>query len=181
MSIILKLDTIKTRKALNINAVRCSHYPMNLLWVKLCNKYGLFLVDEANIESHGMGSLPWVSDYASHPAYRPEWHAAHMDRIYSLVERDKNQPSVILWSLGNECGNGPVFKDAYKWIKNKDKTRLVQFEQAMEEDNTDIVCPMYPSIEYMKEYAKRKDVKRPFIMCEYSHAMGNSSGNFQEY
>ena len=175
------MKDIKLMKQLNINAVRCSHYPNNLLWVKLCNKYGLFLVDEANIESHGMGSLAWISDYASHPAYRPEWHAAHMDRIYSLVERDKNQPSVILWSLGNECGNGPVFKDAYKWIKNRDKTRLVQFEQAMEEDNTDVVCPMYPSMEYMKEYAKRKNVKRPFIMCEYSHAMGNSSGNFQEY
>ncbi|WP_348823710.1 glycoside hydrolase family 2 TIM barrel-domain containing protein [Flavobacterium aestuarii] len=175
------MKDIKMMKELNINAVRCSHYPNNLLWVKLCNKYGLFLVDEANIESHGMGSLSWISDYASHPAYRPDWHAAHMDRIYSLVERDKNQPSVILWSLGNECGNGPVFKDAYKWIKNRDKTRLVQFEQAMEEENTDIVCPMYPSIAYMKEYAGRKDVKRPFIMCEYSHAMGNSSGNFQEY
>lgn len=175
------MKDIKLMKELNINAVRCSHYPNNLLWVKLCNKYGLFLVDEANIESHGMGSLPWISDFASHPAYRPEWHAAHMDRIYSLVERDKNQPSVILWSLGNECGNGKVFQDAYKWIKSRDKTRLVQFEQAMEEDNTDVVCPMYPSIEYMKEYAKRKDVKRPFIMCEYAHAMGNSSGNFQEY
>lgn len=175
------MKDIKLMKELNINAVRCSHYPNNLNWVKLCNKYGLFLVDEANIESHGMGSFPWISDYASHPAYRPEWHAAHMDRIYSLVERDKNQPSVILWSLGNECGNGKVFHDAYKWVKNRDKTRLVQFEQAAEEENTDVVCPMYPSMEYMKEYANRKDVKRPFIMCEYSHAMGNSSGNFQEY
>jgi beta-galactosidase len=175
------MKDIKLMKELNINAVRCSHYPNNLNWVKLCNKYGLFLVDEANIESHGMGSFPWILDYPSHPAYRPEWHAAHMDRIYSLVERDKNQPSVILWSLGNECGNGKVFHDAYKWIKNRDKTRLVQFEQAMEKENTDIVCPMYPSMEYMKEYANRKDVKRPFIMCEYSHAMGNSSGNFQEY
>jgi beta-galactosidase len=175
------MKDIKLMKELNINAVRCSHYPNNLNWVKFCNKYGLFLVDEANIESHGMGSFPWISDYASHPAYRPEWHAAHMDRIYSLVERDKNQPSVILWSMGNECGNGKVFHDAYKWIKNRDKTRLVQFEQAAEEENTDIVCPMYPSMEYMKEYANRKDVKRPFIMCEYAHAMGNSSGNFQEY
>ncbi|MEO7977570.1 glycoside hydrolase family 2 TIM barrel-domain containing protein [Flavobacterium sp.] len=175
------MKDIRLMKELNINAVRCSHYPNNLMWVKLCNKYGLFLVDEANIESHGMGSLPWISDFANHPAYRPEWHAAHMDRIYSLVERDKNQPSVIIWSLGNECGNGTVFHDAYKWIKNRDKTRLVQFEQAMEEENTDIVCPMYPTIEYMKQYASHKDVKRPFIMCEYAHAMGNSSGNFQLY
>lgn len=178
----MMMKDIKTMKQLNINSVRCSHYPNNLLWVKLCNKYGLFLVDEANIESHGMGAeLQGGFDKSKHVAYLPEWHAAHMDRIFSLVERDKNQPSVILWSLGNECGNGPVFKDAYKWIKERDNTRLVQFEQAGEEANTDIVCPMYPGIDYMKEYAARKKVERPFIMCEYSHAMGNSSGNFQAY
>lgn len=176
------MKDIKAMKELNINAVRCSHYPNNLMWVKLCNKYGLFLVDEANIETHGMGAeLQGTFDKTKHPAYLPEWKAAHLDRIYSLVERDKNQPSVILWSLGNECGNGPVFQEAYDWIKNRDNTRLVQFEQAGEKENTDVVCPMYPSIKYMKEYATRKDVKRPFIMCEYSHAMGNSSGNFQEY
>lgn len=176
------MKDIKLMKQLNINAVRCSHYPNNLLWVKLCNQYGLFLVDEANIESHGMGaSLQGPFDESRHPAYLREWKAAHMDRIYSLVERDKNSPSVILWSLGNECGNGPVFQEAYNWIKNRDKTRLVQFEQAGEKDNTDVVCPMYPTIEYMKEYATRKNVKRPFIMCEYAHAMGNSTGNFQEY
>ncbi|RTZ02537.1 DUF4981 domain-containing protein [Flavobacterium sp. RSP49] len=176
------LKDIRLMKQLNINAVRSSHYPSNLEWVKLCNQYGLFLVDEANIETHGMGAeLQGSFDKTKHPAYLPEWKAAHMDRIYSLVERDKNQPSVILWSLGNECGNGPVFQEAYNWIKNRDKTRLVQFEQAGEEENTDVVCPMYPSMDYMREYAKRKEVKRPFIMCEYSHAMGNSSGNFQEY
>ncbi|MCD0468722.1 glycoside hydrolase family 2 TIM barrel-domain containing protein [Flavobacterium sp. JAS] len=176
------MKDIRLMKQLNINAVRCSHYPNNLLWVKLCNKYGLFLVDEANIESHAMGAeLQGSFDKTKHPAYLPEWKAAHLDRIYSLVERDKNQPSVILWSLGNECGNGPVFHEAYKWVKNRDKTRLVQFEQAGEQENTDVVCPMYPSIDYMKEYASRKDVKRPFIMCEYAHSMGNGNGNFQEY
>ncbi|WP_426090440.1 glycoside hydrolase family 2 TIM barrel-domain containing protein [Flavobacterium sp. DSR3-2] len=176
------MKDIRMMKQLNINAVRSSHYPSNLEWVKLCNQYGLFLVDEANIETHGMGAeLQGSFDKTKHPAYLPQWKAAHMDRIYSLVERDKNQPSVILWSLGNECGNGPVFQEAYNWIKNRDKTRLVQFEQAGEEENTDIVCPMYPSMDYMREYAKRKEVKRPFIICEYSHAMGNSSGNFQEY
>ncbi|POY40562.1 beta-galactosidase [Flavobacterium alvei] len=178
------MKDIKMMKQLNINAVRCSHYPEPVLWVKLCNKYGIFLVDEANIESHGMGvegqPLIWMNP-KTNPGHLPEWHAAHMDRIYSLVERDKNAPSVILWSLGNESANGSVFYDAYKWIKNRDKTRLVQFEQSKENANTDIVCPMYPSIEYMKEYAARKEVSRPFIMCEYSHAMGNSSGNFQEY
>jgi len=176
------MKDIKVMKQLNINAVRCSHYPNNRKWVKLCNQYGLFLVDEANIESHGLGAeLQNWFDKTKHVAYLPEWHAAHMDRIYSLVERDKNQPSVILWSLGNECGNGPVFHDAYHWIKNRDNTRLVQFEQAGEQENTDVVCPMYPEIATMKEYAKRENVNRPFIMCEYSHAMGNSSGNFQEY
>jgi beta-galactosidase len=176
------MKDIRTMKQLNINTVRCSHYPQNVTWMKLCDKYGLFLVDEANIESHGMGAtLQGWFDQSKHPAYLKEWHAAHMDRIYSLVERDKNHPSVILWSLGNECGNGQVFFDGYKWIKERDKTRLVQFEQAGEQENTDVVCPMYPSIKYMTEYAKRENPGRPFIMCEYSHAMGNSSGNFQEY
>ncbi|MGO4770488.1 glycoside hydrolase family 2 TIM barrel-domain containing protein [Flavobacterium sp. W22_SRS_FK3] len=178
------MKDIKMMKQLNINSVRCSHYPNNLLWVKLCNKYGLFLVDEANIESHGMGveGQPLIyMNPKTNPGYLQEWHAAHMDRIYSLVERDKNAPSVIIWSLGNESANGPVFHDAYKWIKKRDSTRLVQFEQAKENENTDIICPMYPTIAYMKEYAARKEVNRPYIMCEYSHAMGNSNGNFQEY
>lgn len=176
------LKDIRVMKQNNINAVRCSHYPNNVQWVKLCDKYGIYLVDEANIETHGMGAtLQGWFDKSKHPAYLDEWKATHMDRTVSLVERDKNHPSVILWSLGNECGNGPIFHETYKWIKQRDKTRLVQFEQAGEEKNTDIVCPMYPSIESMKEYASRKDAKRPYIMCEYSHAMGNSSGNFKEY
>jgi len=176
------IKDIKLMKELNINAVRCSHYPNSILWVKLCNKYGLYLVDEANIESHGMGvEGQSFMNPKTHPAYLPEWKEAHLDRIYSLVERDKNAPSVILWSMGNECANGPVFYEAYKWIKKRDNTRLVQFEQAKENADTDIVCPMYPTIAYMKEYASRKEVSRPYIMCEYSHAMGNSNGNFQEY
>ena len=169
------MKDIRMMKQLNINSVRCSHYPNNLKWVKLCSQYGIFLVDEANIESHGMG-------YGhENMAFHAEWDEAHLDRTYSLVERDKNFPAVIIWSLGNEASNGDVFKKTYKWIKERDNTRLVQFEQAGENENTDIVCPMYPGISYMKEYAKRENVKRPFIMCEYAHAMGNSSGNFQEY
>lgn len=176
----MMMKDIRMMKELNINAVRNSHYPNNMRWAKLCNEHGLYLVNEANIETHGMGAefQNWY-DRSKHPAYLPEWHDAHMDRIYALVERDKNQPSVIIWSLGNECGNGPVFYDAYKWIKQRDKTRLVQFEQAGEKENTDIVAPMYPSIRDMKEYANREKVDRPYIMCEYSHAMGNSNGNFQ--
>ncbi len=104
-----------------------------------------------------------------------------MDREKRLVERDKNHPSVIIWSLGNECGNGKVFHDAYLWIKNRDKSRPVQFEQAGEDWNTDIVCPMYPRVQSMARYARDSTKKRPYIMCEYSHAMGNSNGNFQEY
>lgn len=176
------MKDVRAMKALNINAVRCSHYPNNVNWMKLCDKYGLFLVAEANIETHAMGAefQGWF-EKKNHPAYRDDWREAHMDRIVSLVERDKNHPSVILWSLGNECGNGPVFYEAYKWVKKRDNTRLVQFEQAGENENTDVVCPMYPGINTMKEYAERKSVNRPFIMCEYSHAMGNSNGNFDVY
>lgn len=169
------MKDIRMMKQLNINAVRCSHYPNNIRWVKLCNKYGIYLVDEANIESHGMG-------YGKeNPAFHKEWFNAHLDRTYSLVERDKNDPSVIIWSLGNEASDGDAFSLTYNWIKKRDKTRPVQFEQAGEKENTDIVCPMYPSINSMKDYAAQTKDSRPYIMCEYAHAMGNSSGNFKEY
>ncbi|KAA3439581.1 glycoside hydrolase family 2 TIM barrel-domain containing protein [Rufibacter hautae] len=172
---------IELMKLYNVNAVRTSHYPNDPLWYKLCDEYGLYLVDEANIESHGMGA-EWQGkfDKSKHPAYLPEWAPAHIDRIERLLERDKNHASVVMWSMGNECGNGPVFHDAYKWIKSRDNSRLVMFEQAGEDWNTDIVGPMYPNIKDMKSYAAAKK-ERPYIMCEYSHAMGNSNGNFQEY
>ncbi len=177
----LMLTDIQLMKANNINAVRNSHYPNNPLWYKLCDKYGMYLVDEANVEIHGMGATYQAPfDKSVHPAYSPKWAPAISDRIHRLVNTDRNHPSVIIWSMGNECGNGPVFHDAYEWIKKEDTTRPVQFEQAGEEENTDIVCPMYPGIDYMKAYAA-SDKPRPFIMCEYSHAMGNSNGNFQEY
>jgi beta-galactosidase len=176
------IKDLKLMKQFNINAVRTSHYPQPAEWYKLCDEYGIYLVNEANIESHGMGAeLQAPFDKSKHPAYLPEWYDAHMDRIYSLIERDKNHPSVIIWSLGNECGNGQVFYDAYKWIKQRDKTRLVQFEQADENKNTDIVCPMYASIERIAAYAQKPDIYRPLILCEYSHAMGNSSGNLKDY
>ncbi|RZK60127.1 MAG: DUF4981 domain-containing protein [Pedobacter sp.] len=176
------LKDIRLMKEFNINAVRLSHYPNDPLWYKLCDEYGFYLVDEANIETHGMGAeLQGWFDKTKHPAYLPEWAVAHTDRTVRMVERDKNHASIIIWSLGNESGNGPVFHDNYKWIKQRDNTRPVQFEQAGEDWNTDIVCPMYPSIGNMKRYAADTTKKRPYIMCEYSHAMGNSSGNFQEY
>lgn len=169
------MRNIQLMKELNINAVRTSHYPQPPLWYELCDEYGIYLVDEANLESHGLGYGPDnVSNF-------PEWQAAHMDRIIRAVERDKNHPSVIFWSLGNEASNGKAFFEMYKWAKERDKSRPVQYEQAYQRDpNTDIICPMYPSWESMKRDAA-KDLGRPYIMCEYAHAMGNSMGNFQEY
>ncbi|MEQ8474497.1 MAG: glycoside hydrolase family 2 TIM barrel-domain containing protein [Marinoscillum sp.] len=176
------MEDIRLMKRNNINAVRTSHYPQSPLWYKLCDQYGIYLVDEANIETHHMGAeLQSPFDKSVHPAYLEKWAPAHLDRVERAVQRDKNHPSVIIWSMGNECGNGQVFYDAYNWIKNYDPSRPVQFEQAGENSNTDIVSPMYPPISYMKTYADDKEVTRPFIMCEYSHAMGNSNGNFQEY
>ncbi|MCR8666184.1 DUF4981 domain-containing protein [Aestuariibaculum sp. M13] len=172
---------LKVMKQNNINSIRMSHYPHDPYLYELADEYGFYIVDEANIETHAMGAEKqgWF-DKEKHPAYLPEWAPAHLDRMKRMLEQDKNATSIILWSMGNECGNGPVFYEGYKWLKERDKTRFVQFEQADENADTDIVCPMYPGIDYMKDYAK-SDKQRPFIMCEYSHAMGNSNGNFQEY
>lgn len=165
---------IQLMKELNINAVRTSHYPQQPLWYKLCDEYGIYLVDETNLESHGLGYGPDnVSNF-------PEWHGQHMDRVARLVERDKNHPSVIIWSLGNEASNGKAFYDMYDWAKQRDASRPVQYEQAGRNRNTDIICPMYPSFESMKRDAAT-NLGRPYIMCEYAHAMGNSMGNFPEY
>jgi beta-galactosidase len=178
----LMLLDIKLMKQYNINTVRTSHYPNDPYWYELCNEYGLYVVDEANIESHGMGAnLQGRIDSATHVAYFPKWEAAHWDRIKRMYQRDKNISAVILWSMGNECGNGKIFKDAYKWLKQTDQSRYVIFEQAGQEENTDVVAPMYPLIPDMKKYANDASQKRPYIMCEYSHAMGNSNGNFKEY
>lgn len=169
------MRNIQLMKELNINAVRTSHYPQPTLWYKLCDQYGIYLVDEANQESHGLGYGP------SNVSNLPEWNATHMDRIKNVVERDKNHASVIFWSLGNESGNGKAFFDTYDWAKARDKSRPVQYEQAHQRDrNTDIFCPMYPSWESMKRDAARA-LEKPYIMCEYAHAMGNSMGNMQEY
>ncbi len=165
---------IKTMKENNLNAVRTSHYPEPELWYELCNKYGLYIVDEANIESHGMGY--GEASLAKHA----EWQKAHMYRTKNMFERDKNQPCVIIWSLGNEAGNGINFYATYDYLKSVDKTRPVQYERAGLERNTDIFCPMYMGIESMVRYAKTNP-DRPLIQCEYAHAMGNSVGNFQDY
>jgi beta-galactosidase len=173
---------LELMKQHNINAIRSCHYPDDERWLRLCDELGFYLVDEANIETHGYGAeLQGTFDKTKHPAYLPEWKAAHRDRINRLVERDKNHASVIIWSMGNECGNGPVFHEAYTWLKQRDPSRPISFEQAGEDVDTDIVAPMYPGMGSMKKYAEATDKTRPYIMCEYSHAMGNSSGNFQEY
>lgn len=175
------MKDIMMMKSHNINAVRTSHYPQPELWYELCDKYGLYLIDEANIESHGMGYNKDVT-----LAHKPEWLAAHHDRAARMVERDKNHPSVIIWSMGNEAGDGQNFVEIYKWIKERDNTRPVQYERAEESTNTpehhtDIWCPMYAPIEYLENYARDSESYRPLIMCEYAHAMGNSVGNLQDY
>ncbi|MBB6459048.1 glycoside hydrolase family 2 TIM barrel-domain containing protein [Flammeovirga kamogawensis] len=177
----MMMKDIEVMKQNNINSVRLSHYPNDTRWYDLADKFGLYLVDEANIEAHGLGAEhQGTFDTARHTAYNPEWYEAHFDRVKSMVERDKNHPSVILWSMGNECGNGDTFFKIYDWLKERDTTRPVQFEQAGEKRDTDIVCPMYPPMEQIQAYADATDKTRPFIMCEYSHAMGNSNGNFKE-
>ncbi|SHF09976.1 beta-galactosidase [Mariniphaga anaerophila] len=168
------LKDILVMKSHNLNAVRTSHYPQPELWYELCNKYGLYVVDEANIESHGMG----YGDESL--AKDPAWKEAHLFRTRNMFERDKNQPSVIIWSLGNEAGNGVNFYATYDYLKSVDTTRPVQYERAVLEYNTDIVCPMYMRMEGMEKYAQ-SNPERPLIQCEYAHAMGNSVGNLQDY
>jgi beta-galactosidase len=168
------LKDIFLMKSHNINAVRTSHYPQPERWYELCNKYGLFLIDEANIESHGMG-------YGEKSlAKDPVWKEAHLFRTKNMFERDKNQPSIIIWSLGNEAGNGVNFEATYAYLKSVDSSRPVQYEQAGNGANTDIMCPMYAKMEEMEAYAKNKPAK-PYIQCEYAHAMGNSVGNLKDY
>ena len=169
------LEDIRLMKQHNINAVRTSHYPHATEWYELCDRYGLWVVDEANIESHGMGYAPDET-----LANKPEWGPAHLDRIQRMVERDKNHPSVIVWSMGNEAGDGVNFVQASEWIRLRDPSRPVHYEQAAERPHVDMVSPMYATIERIVDYAKRNP-DRPLILCEYAHAMGNSVGNLQDY
>ena len=168
------IQDIKRMKELNINAVRTCHYPDNNLWYDLCDEYGIYVVAEANIESHGMG-------YGDETlAKNPLFAKAHLERNQRNVQRGYNHPSIIFWSLGNEAGFGPNFEACYKWIKAEDKTRAVQYEQAGTNEYTDIFCPMYYSYESCENYSKG-NIDKPLIQCEYAHAMGNSQGGFKEY
>ncbi|QDT68996.1 Beta-galactosidase [Planctomycetes bacterium MalM25] len=174
------IQDIVLMKRYNINAVRTSHYPTCPDFYNLCDEYGLYVIDEANVESHGMKYGP--ASLAKHES----WGPAHLDRTIRMVERDKNHPSIITWSLGNEAGNGVNFMATYDWIKQRDPSRPVQYEQAhFNLRNTDIRCPMYATIDKIVKYAKGEiegvAVDRPLILCEYEHAMGNSCGNLADY
>ncbi len=163
----------------NVNAVRCSHYPNDSRFLDLCDELGLYVVDEANAEAHA-----WNTSLCHDPRYRDTW----MSRITRMVERDRNHPSIIMWSLGNEAGYGAVHDAAAAWIRSVDPTRLVHYEGAVFHAGwdaahaaTDVVCPMYATIDAIVQYGKSSAGKRPLIMCEYSHAMGNSNGSLADY
>ena len=166
---------IKLMKQNNINAVRSAHYPNDPYWLDLCDKYGLYVVDEANIESH-----PLAIDKKTQIGNEMSWLPAHMMRTKRMYYRDRNHASIYSWSLGNEAGEGDIFRTTYKWLKEQDDNRIVQYEPAGKEEYTDLYCPMYPKPEYLIKHGKSNSDK-PSIMIEYAHAMGNSVGNLQDY
>ena len=168
------IQDIKIMKQLNINAVRTSHYPCDPRWYDLCDEYGIYITAEANLESHGMG-------YEEKSLAKfPEYIVPHIERNEGNVKPLINHPSVIVWSLGNECGYGVNFEKAYDWVKACDKTRPAQYERGGYDSKTDIYCPMYIGYEESENYCKSNGTK-PYIQCEYAHAMGNSEGGFKEY
>ena len=169
------IQDIQVMKQFNLNAVRTCHYPDNNLWYELCDQYGIYVVAEANIESHGMGYDEKTL------AKRDDYTLAHLERNQRNVQRSFNHPSVLIWSLGNEAGYGPNFEKAYDWIKAEDPSRLVQYEQAGRTGKTDIYCPMYLGYDRCEKYSKDEQYQKPLIQCEYAHAMGNSEGGFKEY
>ena len=168
------IQDIKIMKQLNINAVRTCHYPDDPRWYDLCDEYGIYVTAEANLESHGMGY-----DEKSLAKF-PEYLQTHIERNEGHVKTFINHPSIIVWSLGNECGYGINFEKTYDWVKAYDQTRPVQYERGGYDSKTDIHCPMYIDYEESEKYCKSDGVK-PYIQCEYAHAMGNSEGGFKEY
>ena len=169
------IQDIMMMKRMNINAVRTSHYPNDPRWYDLCDKYGLYVVAEANQESHG---FQYGDDAA---AKKPEFAKQIMERNQHNVSMFYNHPSIVTWSMGNETVMGDNFLKAYKWIKSQDKTRPVQYEQAGRGEGTDIFCPMYYSVAASEKYAKDPNSPMPLIQCEYNHTMGNSGGNLSDY
>jgi beta-galactosidase len=166
------IEDILLMKRHNVNAVRTSHYPNDPRWYELCDEYGLYVMDEANIESHGV----W-----DRLTKDPEWETAFLERVTRMVERDKNHPCVISWSLGNESGYGPNHAVCADWVHANDPTRPVHYHPAEDAPTVDILGPMYPSVAKIIEMAQVPGETRPVIMCEYAHSMGNSTGNLQEY
>ncbi|MCX8957693.1 beta-galactosidase [Erwinia psidii] len=177
---------IQLMKQHNFNAVRCSHYPNHSRWYRLCDRYGLYVVDEANIETHGMTPMNRLSD-------DPVWFNAFSERVTRMVQRDRNHPCIIIWSLGNESGHGSTHDALYRWVKSHDPTRPVQYEGGgADTAATDIICPMYARVDQdqpfaavpkwaIKKWIGLPEETRPLILCEYAHAMGNSLGGFARY
>lgn len=170
------MQDVKIMKQNNINAVRTSHYPFDSYFYDLCDEYGLYVVAEANLESHGMMGPGYNNPLAKDSTYLQ----THLERNQRNVMRNRNHASIIIWSLGNEAGDGENFTQSYNWVKSVDNSRPVQYEGAKKRRNTDIFCPMYYSYADCEKYLK-EDASRPLILCEYSHAMGNSVGGIKEY
>ncbi|RMH03228.1 MAG: DUF4981 domain-containing protein [Planctomycetota bacterium] len=169
------VEDVELLKRNNINAVRTSHYPDDRRWYDLCDRYGIYLFDEANIESHGMGYAPDRT-----LGNDPRWRRAHLERTMAMVERDKNHPSVVVWSLGNEGGDGVNFEATSAWIHQRDPSRPVHYERAGSRPHVDLISPMYPSPSWVEHWAAEEH-DRPLILCEYAHSMGNSTGDLVGY
>jgi beta-galactosidase len=169
------LQDILIMKQMNINTVRTCHYPDDSYWYDLCDKYGIYMIAEADVESHGMG----YGDKTL--AKNPSYLKAHLERNQRNVERNFNHPAIITWSLGNEAGMGPNFEECYKWVKKEDVSRPVQYERAGYSEFSDIYCPMYYRYDDCAKYSLDDSKTKPLIQCEYAHAMGNSEGGFKEY
>ena len=167
---------IRALKTHHFNAVRTSHYPNHPYWYTLCNRYGLYVYDEANIESHGIGY-----DLDKTLGNNPDWAHAHHMRTQRMIARDRNHPSIICWSMGNEAGNGVNFYANFRYLHKMDPSRYVAYERAERDWNTDVYGPMYAGLEHLAWFADQEEDPRPLIQCEYAHAMGNSLGGFKEY
>jgi beta-galactosidase len=178
------LKDITLMKTYNINAVRTSHYPSHPYWYDLCDRYGIYVIDENNLETHGSWKYGQETDEGAIPGSDPQWTAAVLDRVNSMFQRDKNHPSVLIWSLGNESFGGDNFIKMYDFLKEKDTTRLVHYEGVsryrLSDKATDIESRMYPNVRDAIDYVANMHLK-PYIMCEYAHAMGNSCGNLYKY
>ena len=171
------IEDIRLMKRFNLNAVRTSHYPDDPRWYDLCDRYGLYVMDEADIETHGFGPLGDEGTLSQDPA----WEKPYMDRLERMVERDKNHPSVIMWSLGNECGVGRNHRVMADWLHDRDPGRPVHYERAHETEYLDIAARMYAGVDFLEEYGQRDDARCPFLLTEYCHAMANGPGGLADY